>query len=306
MATLEMQGTGSSDKVKMMYYAEEFRQLMSGIYRQEELQKIKDASISISGVGGSAGSYLLDILVRKGFETFNLAEPDIYDLRNLSRQLFANTQTIGRPKLDIAVEHALRINPQLTINCYASVDAENAEDFTRSCTVMAYQAEGFSAWALTRYMCSRYKIPFVNVSRKRKGNLRSVIATTVFDYRDGEPFTADELEFDSFGIQGDLARIVKEMFIQGRIRQDLLDECDRVHNEFKKKRRFTNLGDLYPEVGPITDRYPDDYFKRYSDPEICLIAGALAARTITDLVVNRITEVRELDIFSRKSAGQKQ
>jgi hypothetical protein len=35
------------------------------------------------------------------------------------------------------------------------------------------------------------------------------------------------------------------------------------------------------------------------EQEICFLAGALASRAITDLVVGRKTNVLELDIFSR-------
>ena len=303
MAIREMQDIGSFIKMDTKTdYGKEFRNLMAGIYTQEELTRIQNARLSISGVGGSAGSYLIDILVRKGFEDFILAEPEDYEIRNLSRQLFANTETLGKSKLEMAVCHIRRINPNVRCVTCTKIDLNNAERSIKDATIASYQAEGFSPWLLTRYMCSKYKVPFVNVARKRKGNSRTTIATTVFDYRAmGDTFNVRQMEFEDFGIPAELTREIIEMFDSGDLRQSLLDLADKVHNEFKYNKRFLDLGGLYPEVGSIREQYPEDYFKRYSDPEICLVAGSLASRAITDLVIGRKTRVFELDIFSRKA-----
>lgn len=282
-----------------MDYGEEFRQLMAGIYTQEELNRIKNAKISISGVGGSAGSYLIDILVRKGFEKFSISEPDNYEIRNLSRQLFANTNTLGKSKLEVAVEHITAINPDIHYTTIPIVDLDTVEDFVKESTVVSHQAEGFSSWVLTHQLCSKYHIPFVNVARK--GNLRTTIATRIYDYSlEGYKFNINSVDFKSFGLSKSTANQIKEMFRSEKLNKTQLDEADKIHYEFKKRERFKNLGDMFPEVGSIQQNYPNDYFKRYSDPEICLIAGALASRAITDLVVGRKTYVTELDIFSRK------
>jgi hypothetical protein len=301
MVILEMRGIESFIKMEnnTINYGEEFRNLMAGIYTPEELNKIRDAKLSISGVGGSAGSYLIDILVRKGFEDFVLSEPDDYEIRNLSRQLFANTSTLGKSKLEVTMGYVTQINPNVKCKAIRIVDLDSVEEFVKDSTVVSHQAEGFSSWVLTQYMCSKYNTPFVNVARK--GNLRTTIATRMFDYRTlGDVFNIRSIDFDSFGIPEGLVKEVIEMFDENRLDKGIFDEADRIHNSYKKKKRFLDLGEMYPEVGSITDKFPEDYFKRYSDPEICFIAGALASRAITDLVVGRTTKVFELDIFSRK------
>ncbi len=301
MVIQEMRGIESFIEMESgkIDYGEEFRNLMAGIYTPEELGKIKNARLSISGVGGSAGSYLIDILVRKGFENFVLSEPEDYEIRNLSRQLFANTSTLGRSKLEVTMEYVTRVNPNVRCKPIPIIDLNTVENFVKGSTVVSHQAEGFSSWVLTQYMCSKYNIPFVNVARK--GNLRTTIATRVYDYRIlDDVFDIRATDFDSFGIPEWLVREIVEMFDKDNFDRTKFDEADKVHNDFKKKKRFLELGKMYPEVGDIRDRFPEDYFKRYSDPEICFIAGALASRAITDLVIGRSTKVFELDIFSRK------
>lgn len=283
-----------------MDYSKNLRDLMAGIYTKEELEKIRTAYISVSGVGGSVGSYLIDILVRKGFENFILSDPEKYEIRNVSRQLFANLTTLNKSKLEMVIEHLLKINPNINYRTYHKIDLENAENIVKDATVCSYQAEGFSPWVLTNYMCSKYRVPFVNVARK-KGGSRSTLAVVTFDYRLAKNiFDIKKIDFFSFGISYNTTKKVIKMFESGNINQKILDEADKIHNTFKKKQRFKNLGELYPEVGSIRNRFPEDYFKRYTDPEMCLITGALAARTITDFVIGRVTKISELDIFSRE------
>lgn len=272
---------------------------MSGIYSQEELNRIRDSKISISGVGGSIGSYLADVLVRKGFEHFALAEPENYELRNLSRQLFANVLTLGSLKLEAALKHMRSINPNICCDVYTKIDLGNIEKFISNATVVAYQAEGFSPWVLTHYVCSQYGVPFINIARK--GNLRTTMALRTVDYKTHpNSFKIQSINFRSFGIPETLETKLVRMFEQERIDKGLLDEADTVHNEYKKKVRFKNLGEQFPHVGSIIDKFPNDYFKRYTDPEICLIAAAMASRAITDIVLKRKTRISELDIFTHK------
>lgn len=284
-----------------MNYGENLRNLMAGIYTQQELDRIADARISISGVGGSAGSYLVDVLARKGFEHYTLSEPEDYDLRNISRQLFANMTTIGKRKLDTTVEYLHKINPDIDCLVYEKVDVSTIDDTIKGCTVVAYQAEGFSPWVLTNHVCSKHRVPFVNVSRKKNANnLRSIVAVTVIDYRKlGVQFDCRNLDFSSFGIPDELAQEVVKMCKDDCFDQAILDHADHTHAKYKKNKRFEHLGQLYPEVGDIKDRYPFDYPKRYTDPEICLLAGALGSRAVTDIVIGRTTQITELDIFSR-------
>ena len=279
-------------------YGKIYRELMSGLYTPEQLDKIKDSKISISGVGGSIGSYLADVLVRKGFEHFALAEPERYELRNLSRQLFANVSTLDLQKIDVSLNHLLSINPNISCDIFHKVDLDTIEEFTKDSTVMAYQAEGFSPWVLTHYMCSKYGVPFVNVARK--GNLRTTMALKIIDYKvNPDSFKIQSVDFQSFGIPSSLEERLVEMFESGRFNKDLLDETDATHREYKKKKRFKDLDKQFPHVGPIINKFPKDYFKRYTDPEICLTAAAMASRAITNLVLGYDTKVVELDLFSR-------
>lgn len=282
-----------------MNYGKEYRNLMSGLYTECELERIHNARVAISGVGGAIGSYLLDLLLRKGFEHFILSDPDIYEVRNISRQLFANCRNLGKGKLEAAIDHVAKVNPKAECKAIKCVNANTVTQFVTGADVVSHQAEGFSPWVVTLHACARHHVPFVNAARK--GNVRTTIATRVFDFRTkGTEFDLESMDFCSFGIPDGLSREIVNMFKKEEINLELLNEADRVHNEFKKNERFRVLKHMYSEVGSIEEKYPEDYQKRYTDPEICFLAAALAGRAITDIVIGRTTRVMELDVFSRK------
>ena len=281
-------------------YGNELRLLMCGLYTEKELDQIRKATIAIAGVGGGNGSYILALLCRKGFEHFTLSDPERYEPRNISRQLFANNTTLGKLKLDIAIEHMLRINPNIQYATVPKIELDTIEDFIQSATVVSYQAENFSPWILTHYICSKYSIPFVNVSRK--DNLRTTMNLKIVDYRKtGNVFKIEEINFNSFGIDKTTSHKIIKMFHSEKLDNKLLEAADNIHIQFKKQKRFKNLSIAYPEVGDISNKFPNDYYKRYTDPENCYVAAALACRAITDLVIGRTTRINginELNIFS--------
>ena len=81
---------------------------------EAEQQRLRTVRVAIAGLGGVGGIYLLT-LARLGIGRFCLADFDTYALANFNRQIGAGVSTVGRPKLDVMVEMALEINPELEI-----------------------------------------------------------------------------------------------------------------------------------------------------------------------------------------------
>lgn len=99
----------------------------------EEQQRLRGARIAIAGLGGVGGSHLLT-LTRLGVGGFNLADFDTFALENFNRQAGANLHTIDRPKLDVLIEMALSINPELRIRQFPmGVDPTQTDTFLADC-----------------------------------------------------------------------------------------------------------------------------------------------------------------------------
>jgi len=84
---------------------------------KEGLEKLKKAKVAIFGIGG-VGSYVVEGLVRAGIQKFILVDNDTVSLSNLNRQLIATTKTIGKPKVEIAKQRILEINPEAEVEIY--------------------------------------------------------------------------------------------------------------------------------------------------------------------------------------------
>ncbi len=84
---------------------------------KEGIRKLQTAKIAIFGLGG-VGSYVIEGLVRAGVSSFVLVDHDTVEETNLNRQILATTKTIGKPKVEIAKQRILDINPFAEVETY--------------------------------------------------------------------------------------------------------------------------------------------------------------------------------------------
>jgi len=97
-------------------YGEAFARNLGWVTTAEQ-QRLKSSRICIAGLGGVGGVYLLT-LARLGIGAFSVADFDVFDYQNINRQAGAGVSTVGRPKIDVMVEMAREINPELDIRVF--------------------------------------------------------------------------------------------------------------------------------------------------------------------------------------------
>lgn len=81
---------------------------------EEGVERLREASVVLCGVG-AVGGYALEGLVRAGIGRIRVVDGDTFSGSNLNRQILATTDTIGRPKAEVACERARSINPDIEI-----------------------------------------------------------------------------------------------------------------------------------------------------------------------------------------------
>ncbi len=107
---------------------EQFRrtEMLLGI---EAMEKLKKSRVAVFGVGG-VGGHAVEALVRSGIGRIDIIDNDTVSETNLNRQIFALWSTVGKPKVEVAKERLLDINPNLEISAYnVFYMPENADDF---------------------------------------------------------------------------------------------------------------------------------------------------------------------------------
>ncbi len=80
----------------------------------EALSKLKQARVAVFGIGG-VGGYVVEALARAGVGNLDLIDNDDVSLTNLNRQIIALHSTIGQPKVDVAKQRVLDINPGVNV-----------------------------------------------------------------------------------------------------------------------------------------------------------------------------------------------
>ena len=84
---------------------------------KENVEKLHNKKVAIFGIGG-VGSFVLEGLVRAGVENFVLIDKDEVDITNINRQIIATYATIGKPKVQVAKERIIEINPNAKVEIY--------------------------------------------------------------------------------------------------------------------------------------------------------------------------------------------
>lgn len=127
----------------------------------EEQAQLRNKRVAIAGLGGVGGFHLLT-LARLGVGAFTLAESDSFGLANFNRQAGAIVSSIGRPKLDVMIEMARAINPELDVRRFpAGVTIANTEDFLHGADVYVDGLDffAFDARSTTFAACARLGVP---------------------------------------------------------------------------------------------------------------------------------------------------
>ncbi|MDP9043455.1 MAG: ThiF family adenylyltransferase [Pseudomonadota bacterium] len=110
------------------HYEEAFSRNL-GWVTQAEQARLRRTRVCIAGLGGVGGVYLTT-LARLGVGAFSVADFDTYALANFNRQVGATMASLDQPKLDVMVEMARAINPEIDVRVFpAGLDPSNLDAF---------------------------------------------------------------------------------------------------------------------------------------------------------------------------------
>lgn len=151
---------------------------------QLELRKLK---IGVAGLGGM-GSNIAEILVRLGVGHLRLADNDIIEMSNLNRQVIANTNTIGKTKLEVSVAELLSIEPALELQKFPEgINEKNADEFVQGLDVLVNEIDVLHMDAQLHLLraARKFNVPSYTV-------LVVGVGVHLYKYAPDSPFTADD------------------------------------------------------------------------------------------------------------------
>ena len=107
-----------------------------------------EARVLVVGAGGLGGPVAL-YLALAGVGTIGLVDFDVVDLSNLQRQVLHNSETVGMPKVESAIQTLKRYNPEVDVVAHEfPINSENAMDLIAQYDIVVNGADNFA----TRYL----------------------------------------------------------------------------------------------------------------------------------------------------------
>ena len=111
-------------------------------------RQLRNSKVLVVGAGG-LGSPVAIYLALAGVGTIGLVDFDIVDLSNLQRQLLHQTEDVGRPKIESAVDTLHAYNPHVRVATHAApLTSENAMEIIGDYEIVVNGADNFA----TRYL----------------------------------------------------------------------------------------------------------------------------------------------------------
>ena len=163
-----------------------------GFVTEAEQERLRNARIFVCGTGGMGGGCVL-ALARAGVGGLDLADLDAFELSNLNRQVFANLDTIGRPKAEATRDQCHRINPDLLIEVHGRDWPGSADALIARCDVVVNGTDDLSASLL---LYRRAKALGKTVVDAYASPLPSVYVT-----RPGDPMPEERLGYPTLATQ---------------------------------------------------------------------------------------------------------
>ncbi|MBU1363401.1 MAG: ThiF family adenylyltransferase [Gammaproteobacteria bacterium] len=100
-----------------------------GWVTENEQERLRNCRVAIGGLGGVGGVHLLT-LARLGIGKFNVADFDTFDFVNFNRQVGATMSSIDRPKIEVLVDMARDINPEIELCLFPEgISTKNIDEF---------------------------------------------------------------------------------------------------------------------------------------------------------------------------------
>ncbi|HXV18884.1 MAG TPA: molybdopterin-synthase adenylyltransferase MoeB [Candidatus Omnitrophota bacterium] len=129
-----------------------------GVEGQEKLKAAKVLLIGTGGLGSPAALYL----AAAGVGTLGLIDFDVVDFSNLQRQIIHSTESVGRPKVESAVERIGQINPNVKVIAFNEMlTKDNIMRIAKDFDIVLDGTDNFQTRYLVNDACVFMKKPFV-------------------------------------------------------------------------------------------------------------------------------------------------
>lgn len=244
------------------------------LFSEKSMKKLTESKVAVAGIGG-VGCIIVEMLVRNGIGSMNLADIDVFEAKNLNRQIFSSLSTLGVHKAVAGANRVKQINSDCNVKVFdKGVTLDNVESFCRGMDVILAQTDTESSKVLLHRVAKKMKIPVVTGSRYSLDESRWLVKAKLWDYKRDRDLPCYDVTNHP-----ELAKIPT-----GKLTSKTLKEYDQKIKELKmaKFKDFAkNRPDHFPSIkqADLQKRLTeaDNYFNRHVCSVIANCGGLLAA-----------------------------
>ncbi|HDL52593.1 MAG TPA: HesA/MoeB/ThiF family protein [Proteobacteria bacterium] len=138
--------------------------------------KIRNAGAAIIGMGG-LGSLIAQKLVGMGIGHLRMVDRDIVSRSDLHRQNLYDADSLGRPKVEVALEKLGRLNPDVTLEAIPeSLNSINVNELIGGMDVVMDGLDQPEPRYLVNRTCNKLKIPYIfGAAIQTLGNVSTLV-----------------------------------------------------------------------------------------------------------------------------------
>ncbi len=138
--------------------------------------KIRNAGAAIVGMGG-LGTLIAQKLVGMGIGHLRMVDRDIVSRSDLHRQNLYDADSLGRPKVEVALEKLGRLNPDVTLEAIPeSLNSTNVNELIGDMDVVLDGLDQPEPRYLVNRTCNKLKIPYIfGAAIQTLGNVSTLV-----------------------------------------------------------------------------------------------------------------------------------
>ncbi len=130
---------------------------------RDNQKKLESSRVSIVGIGAT-GTAVLEMLARLGVGNIKIIDRDIIELSNLHRQKLFTEEDINKPKVIVAKERILQINPEINItSSITDLDFDNISMLENSDIILDCTDNIYSKFLINDF-ARKNNIPWIYAS----------------------------------------------------------------------------------------------------------------------------------------------
>lgn len=131
-----------------------------GILTDGQQENLRNSTIALFGLGG-LGGVIAEIFARCGVGSLKIVDYDKFEPTNSNRQIYSFQETFGRWKTDVTEEFLKKINPEIKIEKFNKIDADNIDAILKNASIAVLAIDSAKPCVIISRAARKLGIPLI-------------------------------------------------------------------------------------------------------------------------------------------------